>query len=217
MATSYTLQGRPKKKPGPKPDPKRLGELKYGEIDDTLTSAGGLPAMLELFSKDPLFQEFEKCLPLREGNNTYGTERIALLIWLGFLRGYDCIEDLAHFEFDPGVMQKFGEIIKPRAIGNYLRDFSEEKNESLNEFLRAYAKKSRERIGADTSLIIDVDSTSHEQRGKKIEGVCYNYKNQFCLDSIVAFDDLGFCHGMKLRPGNTFSCTSLYLPGFINI
>jgi hypothetical protein len=44
------------------------------------------------------------------------------------LRGYDCIEDLAEFELDPAVMQKFGEIPKPRAIGNYLRDFSEKNN-----------------------------------------------------------------------------------------
>src|SRR5688572_2460220 len=120
-----------RKKPGPKPDLKKLGELKYGDVDNTLTSAGGLPALLELFTKDPLFKQFEKCLPTRLGNNTYGTERIALLIWLGFLRGYDCIEDLADFERDPAVMQKFGEIPKPRAIGNYLRDFSEQNNEEL--------------------------------------------------------------------------------------
>lgn len=206
MTTRLTLQGRPRLKPGPKPDPKRLGELKYGEIDDTLTSAAGLPAMLELFSKDPLFLEFEKCLPARVGNNTYGTERIALVIWLGFLRGYDCIEDLADFEFDPAVMQKFGEeVIKPRAIGNYLRDFSETNNEDLNGFLRAYAKRARERFFPEEPVIMDVDSTAHEQRGKQIEGVCYNYKNLWCLDSLVAFDQWGFCHGMKLRPGNTFS------------
>jgi hypothetical protein len=69
-----------KKRPGPKPDPKRLGELKYGEVDDTLASAGGLPAMLELFAKYPLFREFEASLPSRISNNTYGTERIALVL-----------------------------------------------------------------------------------------------------------------------------------------
>jgi hypothetical protein len=195
-----------KQKPGPKPNPKRFGELRYEGIDDTLTSAAGLPVLLDLFSEDPLFIEFEKCLPARIGNNTYGTERIALLIWLGFLRGYDCIEDLADFEFDAGVMQKFGEIVKPRAIGNYLRDFTEKNNEDLNQFLRTYAIRARKRLSPHLPLVIDIDSTSHVQRGRKIEGVSYNYKSEWCLDSLVAFDEQGFCHGMKLRPGSTFSC-----------
>jgi hypothetical protein len=161
--------------------------------------------MLELFSRSSQFSNFVSNLPTRVGNNTYGTERIALLIWLGFLRGFDCIEDLADFEYDPGVMQKFGEIPTPRSIGNYLRDFSPGNNEGLNEFLRYQAMDVRKRICPDFPLIIDVDSTSHVQRGNTIEGLAYNYKNEWCLDSLVAFDSLGFCHGMKLRPGNTFS------------
>lgn len=47
-------------------------------------------------------------------------------------------------------------------------------------------------------LIIDVDSST-------IEGHAYNYKNEWRLDNLVAFDSLGFCQGMKLCPGNTFS------------
>ena len=146
----------------------RLGELKYEGVDDSLTSTAGLPVMLELFSRSRQFTSFVKNLPSRMGNNTYGTERIALLIWLGFLRGFDCIEDLADFEWDAGVMQKFGEIPTPRSIGNYLRDFSLENCAGLNEFLRHMAIDARERLCPELPLIIDMDSTSHVQRGSTI-------------------------------------------------
>ena len=55
------------------------------------------------------------------------------------------------------------------------------------------------------SLIIDVDSTSHVQAGAQMEGLAWNYKDEWCLDSQVAFNQMGLCHGMQLRPGNTKS------------
>jgi hypothetical protein len=33
----------------------------------------------------------------------------------------------------------------------------------------------------------------------------YLYKSEWCLDSLNAYDELGLCYGMQLRPGNTFS------------
>lgn len=52
-----------------------------------------------------------------------------------------------------------------------------------------------------------MDSTSHVQSGTKIEGASWNYKEEWCLDSLDAFDELGFCYGFRLREGNTFSAT----------
>src|SRR5689334_148603 len=104
----------------------KFGELKYGRADDSLSGTAGLPVLLEVFARSRQFPSFVKHLPSRTSNNTYGSERIALLIWLGFIRGYDCLEDIADFKWDSGVMQKFGEIPTPRSIGNYLRDFTEE-------------------------------------------------------------------------------------------
>lgn len=54
-------------------------------------------------------------------------------------------------------------------------------------------------------MTLDIDSTSHVQSGEKMEGLAYNYKNEWCLDSLVTFDELGLAYGMELRPGNTFS------------
>ena len=57
------------------------------------------------------------------------------------------------------------------------------------------------------NLIVDMDSTYYEHYGDKIEGVAYNYKNEWSLESQVAFNSLGFCHSVWLRPGNTRSGT----------
>jgi len=56
---------------------------------------------------------------------------------------------------------------------------------------------------APKDLIIDMDNSHHVHYGDEIEGLWYNYKNQWCLSSHVAFDQLGLCHGIKLEAGNT--------------
>jgi len=38
-----------------------------------------------------------------------------------------------------------------------------------------------------------------------MEGLAYNYKDEWCLDSQVIFDELGFCWDLELRAGNTKS------------
>jgi hypothetical protein len=54
-------------------------------------------------------------------------------------------------------------------------------------------------------MVLDIDSTSHPQSGNKIEGVAWNYKNEWCLDSQEVMSQMGFCHSYELRPGNTKS------------
>lgn len=63
----------------------------------------------------------------------------------------------------------------------------------------------RKKLMPEAPIVVDMDSTAHEQRGTKMEGLAYNFKKQWCLDSLVAFDDLGFACNMDLRPGSTFS------------
>jgi Transposase DDE domain group 1 len=55
---------------------------------------------------------------------------------------------------------------------------------------------------------LSIDSTAHEQSGVKMEGLAYNYKDQWCLDSQVIFDELGMAWDMELRSGNTKSGVS---------
>ena len=78
----------------------------------------------------------------------------------------------------------------------YLRDMSRAIRRQLIE-IQPQAHKPK------PAMVIDIDSTSHEQTGEKIEGCSFNYKDQWGLYSEVAFDELGFCHGVELLPGNT--------------
>lgn len=55
------------------------------------------------------------------------------------------------------------------------------------------------------NLVLDINSTSHVQSGNKIEGVAWNYKKEWCLDTQEIFNQLGFCHSYDLRAGNTKS------------
>jgi hypothetical protein len=58
-------------------------------------------------------------------------------------------------------------------------------------------------------FILDIDSTGHEQHGAKIEGVEWNYKGHWCLDSLQAYDQYGFQYWLYVRPGATFTSNGL--------
>ena len=55
--------------------------------------------------------------------------------------------------------------------------------------------------------IVDIDSTYHVHYGDLIEGVRWNYKNEWSLESQSAFSNFGLCHHAWLRSGNTKSGT----------
>ncbi len=170
-----------------------------------MTSYATTGTLIDLFAETSHFRGFSQCLPKRVSNNSYPTEVFALSLMAGFFHGQDSIDDQEEFEDEPGVESVLGETPRPRATGDWLRDFSEADRQNLNAFLHGQAMSYRKKIAQDKPLILDMDSTSHVQHGKKMEGVAWNYKQEWCLDSLVAFDETGLCHGMELRPGNTFS------------
>lgn len=187
-------------------DPWKLTEIQYEGTDDGFTSSAGLGPMLDLFSNSTTFSELKKCLPARISNASYDTGHFGLTLFAGFLYGHDCLDDLEEFQTDPLVSTKLGGIPSAKATGDWLRDFKQRNIQSMDGLLSRQALEVREKLTKNQSLTIDIDSTAHVQRGLKIEGLAYNYKGEWCLDSLVAFDELGLCHAMDLRPGNTFSC-----------
>lgn len=199
MATLSEIQRRPNY------DPWRLKEIRLLGSSDDFSSAAGLGPLLDLFYQSPWFAAFQKCLPARVGRGSYDTAQFGLLLFAGFLYGHDCLDDLEEFQYEPLIQKKFGEIPVPKAFGNWLRDFESENLSNFNELLCSQSLDIRQRLAKDDPFILDIDSTSHVQRGRQIEGVAFNYKNEWCLDSLVAYDELGLCYGMELRPGNTFS------------
>ena len=188
-------------------------KLKLVASKKKLTNASGLGVMIEGFDSSTLSEGFARCLPERKSNRSLGSYRLGLIQLSSFLYGHDCIDDIIEFRSDPfleSVMQ--GQTVLPRTMGNFLRDFSVENLSSMNRFLATQSQLNREHLLSLHSkqfehrkLHLSIDSTPHEQCAKKMEGLAWNYKNMWCLDSQSIFDDFGLCYGMQLRPGNTKS------------
>jgi len=187
----------------------RLSPTKY-----RLTTAGGLGTLIEAFDRSPLKEPFARCLPERVSNHSKGAYRLGLIQLASFCYGHDCLADLEQFRKDPSIKEVMqGETAAPRTMGDFLRDFELVHLADLNSFLHLQAKSYRvqleqmlkKQFKPSLAPHLSIDSTAHVQHGKKMEGLAYNYKEQWCLDSQVIFDELGFCWDMELRPGNTKS------------
>jgi hypothetical protein len=198
---------------------KRRGDFhptvfKLMATEDKLTAASGLSTIMEVFDASPLSQGFSAALPARSTANhrSGGSYRLGLIQLNSFIYGHDSLDDLEEFRDDPlleAVLK--GESVAPKTMGDYLRDFRSENHDKMNVYQRDMSRAIRrqlidvqpEEYKPSAAPTIDMDSTSHEQSGEKIEGCAYNYKNIWGLYSEVAYDELGFCHGVELKAGNT--------------
>lgn len=188
--------------------------FKLMATEDKLTAAAGLSTIMEIFDDSPLSKGFREALPARSTANgrSGGSYRLGLIQLNSFIYGHDSLDDLEEFRDDPLLEECLqGKVVAPKTIGDWLRDFQPENHGKMNTYLSQMARSIRkqlieiqpEEFKPNPAIIIDMDSTQHEQTGEKIEGCAYNYKNIWGLYSEVAFDELGFCHGVQLAPGNT--------------
>jgi hypothetical protein len=188
--------------------------FKLMTTEDKLTAAAGLSTIMEIFDESPLAQGFSDALPSRStaNNRSGGSYRLGLIQLNSFIYGHDSLDDLEEFRDDPMLEAALnGEVAAPKTIGDWLRDFTPQNHEKMNHYLSRMSRSIRRQLidvqplehKPRESLVIDMDSTAHEQSGEKIEGCAYNYKGTWGLYSEVAFDELGFCHGVELRAGNT--------------
>lgn len=181
---------------------------------EKLTDSVGLGTMVEVFDGSSLSKDFSRCLPERVSSRSYGSYRLGLIQVASFLYGHDSLDDLEEFQDDPAVEALMrGETVAPRTMGDFLRDFEGDHLGRLNQYLAGMSRRIRaqmsellpEQYRPSEAPHLSIDSTSHVQSGSKMEGVAWNYKNQWCLDSQVVFDELGLSYGMQLRSGNTRS------------
>lgn len=188
--------------------------IKLTPTNERLTDAVGLGTMVEVFDYSKLSNGFAKCLPSRTSPRSYGSYRLGLIQLSSFLYGHDSLDDLEEFQNDPALEAIMGgETVAARTMGDFLRDFTDENLSGLNLFLAQMAYRIRRQMSSVLPIefkpseapILDIDSTDHVQSGDKMEGLAWNYKDHWCLDSQVIFDELGFSYGMQLRSGNTKS------------
>lgn len=192
----------------------KLKKIRLVPTKEKLTQATGLGTMLEVFDESRLSKEFANCLPKRTSPRSLGSYRLGLLQIASFLYGHDCLDDLEEFQEEPALEAMMGgETAAARTMGDFLRDFEEGNLQGLNQFLPQMSYRIRKQMVSvlpdeykpSEAPILDIDSTDHSQYGEKMEGVAWNYKDNWCLDSQVIFDELGLNYGIQLRPGNTKS------------
>ena len=185
--------------------------IKFQPTKEKLTDSTGLGTLVEIFDKSPLSKGFRECLPERTHSRSHGSYRLGLLQLSSFLYGHDSLDDLREFEQDPALNAIMkGETAAPRTMGDFLRDFEDEHVQKLNEYLTKMGWSIRKQLRSvlpdkhkpANAIHASIDTTPHEQRGKKMEGLAWNYKDQWCLDSQVIFDEMGLCYGFQLRPGD---------------
>jgi hypothetical protein len=194
---------------------RKLRKIKIVPTDFKLTTAGGLGTVLEIFDQTPLAAEFKGCLPERNSHRSSGSYLMALMVMAGHIHGVEALADLWKIQSDPYLQAMFeDEVAAIRTIGDFLRDFDETHIMKLNSFLNRMSRSLMSSLAVSLEdqykpkdLLIDMDSTYHEHFGEKIEGVAWNYKNEWSIETQVSFNSLGFCHGLQMRPGNTKSGT----------
>lgn len=192
----------------------RPRHIKLIPTKEKLTDSTGLGTMVEVFDLSPLSKDFRECLPSRTSPRSHGSYRLGLIQISSILYGHDTLDDLEEFQDDPALEAIMkGETVAPRTMGDFLRDFEEAHLSKLNLYLARMSYRIRRQMASvlpsehrpSSTPHLSIDSTSHEQSGEKMEGLAWNYKDEWCLDSQVIFDELGFNYGMQLRPGNTKS------------
>lgn len=192
----------------------RPRSIKLIPTKEKLTDAVGLGTMVEVFDQSSLSKEFAQCLPKRSSPNSYGSYRLGLIQVSSFLYGHDSLDDLEEFQEDPALEAIMrGETAAPRTMGDFLRDFKKDNLSLMNGYLARMSYRIRKQMQSvlakeykpSVAPHLSIDSTEHEQCGEKMEGVAWNYKEKWCLDSQVIFDELGLNYGMQLRAGNTKS------------
>lgn len=174
------------------------------KTDKVLSSYGGLISFERLLGgkiAGPLFSHRQ----LVNKRNLHKFKQMAL----GFAAGAECLDDLGRLHEDPAFSALSARDYHPKSYGDFLRTFRREDCRNLNTCLTDISFRLREAIRKDCSggreFVLDLDSTSNQQYGKKTEGVEMNYQGVMCLDTIKAFDELGFQYWHDVRPGSTFS------------
>lgn len=181
---------------------------------EKLTASTGIGVLVEMFQKSPLMNDLLSHLPERSSHRSFGSSILALTLIAAHLNGAESVEDLEELREDEFLMGLFGgRVPAARTMLDFLNDFETSHIDGLNAFLNRMAKTLHSFLVEEHALkiqaerIIDIDSTYHVHYGDLIEGVAWNYKNEWSLESQSAFSSLGLCHHVWLRPGNTKSGT----------
>jgi hypothetical protein len=180
--------------------------IKHEETKKNLSAMGGIHLASRVMKLAQMNNLVLPHLPqLKQVKAATGADKFRALV-LGFIADAQCLDDMADLGTDVAFSAVAGHVNAPNTYGQFLKQFSAVQCRQLNASLIDYSLNIRKAAKPDAKeFILDIDSTSHEQYGKKMEGVECNYKHQWALDSIQAFDQFGFQYWMDVRPGATYT------------
>lgn len=169
------------------------------------SSYSGLFLIEELWKMQQLDKRVQRLLPRKRKNK--GAKQVdkvkALLFY--FALGKDSLSDFDDLRNDALFRGLAGNGVPSSTMRDFLKSFGRRHKEKLQDFLIEMALELRTTLFDEKRFILTMDSTPHEHYAKKMEGMAFNYKNYWCLDSQSAYDQFGLSYLFDLRPGNTFS------------
>ena len=171
----------------------------------TLSSFSGLKIFDDLVQKFEIKNLVGTDLPQKERARGFSSWNKFYALILGFVAGFDCLDDFDYFGNDP-LFLKLTDSPSAITLGRFLRAFKPRKVELLQELMPTLGMAMRKSLEPMVhKVILTMDSSDHEQYGIKSKGVDFGYRKFRCLNSQNIFDDKGICYGFKLRKGNTHS------------
>lgn len=182
--------------------------LKNISIESTslvFSAHSGLFLFNTLWNELRFEKRIKKLLPKKKRCRGVGQICKIKALLYSFAVGNDCLSDLDSLRQDIFVRELTGGGVASRTMGDFLVSFGNRHIERLQDFLVEMSFELRKRFFKDNRFILSMDSTPHEHFSKKMEGMDWNYKNLWCLDSQNAYDQYGLSYLFDLRPGNTFS------------
>ncbi len=169
-----------------------------------LSAFGGLPLVSKIWDYSALESELLPLMPEKKAASPKSQTLKFRNLAFGAICGAECLDDFYWLKEDRGFQTVCGHVHAPNSFGDFLREFSKVQSRKINDALSQSAFKLRRASQQNRKeFVLDIDSTPHVQHGEKMQGLAFNYKQMWCLDSIAAFDELGFQYWSEVRPGNT--------------
>lgn len=176
--------------------------------DKALSANGGLALFQQLLENSSLRSSVQPAMPsnkIKTASSAYDKFRNLLM---GLLMGAECLDDMEKCHEDPVFDLIAGDELSAVTYGNFLRSFAKPQIRELQKALVSHSLGMHKALNKGGDIILDIDSTSHLQYGRKKEGLKINYSGENCLDSLNVFDQFGLSYHIDVREGSTFTATN---------
>lgn len=184
----------------------KLKLIEISETSKTLSANGGAALLESIWHNSEITQITEKILPKKRRKAGICQQTKLKSLIFSTAMGSDALDDLDKVRNDEVYREFAGGGVSARSAGDFLRSFSHRQYQQLQDALIEQALVLRKGINdEEESFDLTIDATPHVQYGKKMEGIGWNYKKLWCLESQNACDQYGICYGFDLREGGTHS------------